>query len=243
MISRICAVGYLVCGLALAGGLARAQSHFVFAGNTGNNATVAVPASINPTADGQPLQVGDEIGVFSPGGMCAGAVVWTGVNVALTVWGDDDQTTLTDGMHAGETLTYRIWRLAANTEDRAVIASYSQGAGTYAPNGISVLASLSGSLMGVVPLQLAGDSFSLGQNYPNPFNPSTRITYTVPGRSDVTLAVYDVLGREVAQLVKGVVDAGSHTVEFSGTTLPSGAYFFSIKAGNYSATRRMLLIK
>ncbi len=62
-----------------------------------------------------PLSNGDEIGVFSvdsadtPKVLCAGAVVWRGVNCAITVWGDNDQTPVKDGMHGGDTLIYRVW--------------------------------------------------------------------------------------------------------------------------------------
>jgi len=66
--------------------------HFTFTDLTGNNMTVVVPTSINPTIDGSPIQVDDEIGVFNPAGLCVGASVWTGSNIAITVWGNDKET-------------------------------------------------------------------------------------------------------------------------------------------------------
>ncbi|MCB2211653.1 T9SS type A sorting domain-containing protein [bacterium] len=85
--------------------------------------------------------------------------------------------------------------------------------------------------------------FSLAQNYPNPFNPSTTIRFSVPVSGQVTLAVYDVLGREVARLVDGIVPAGSRQVVFDGSQLSSGVYFYQLRANGQSAVNRMILMK
>jgi len=61
-------------------------THFLVKANTGNKATVGIPSSINPTICGHTIAVGDEIGVFTPGGLCVGAGEWTGSNIAITVW-------------------------------------------------------------------------------------------------------------------------------------------------------------
>ncbi len=135
----------LLTAVLLTGAEAQAQVHFSYVSNTGNNATVAIPTSANPNISGTPLATGDEIGAFTPAGLCVGAVVWTGVNTALTVWGDNDLTGPIDGIRAGEQILYRIWRQSTNTEFTNVTATYSQGNGVYAPNGIYVLSSLSAS--------------------------------------------------------------------------------------------------
>ncbi|MCH7772904.1 MAG: T9SS type A sorting domain-containing protein [Bacteroidetes bacterium] len=85
--------------------------------------------------------------------------------------------------------------------------------------------------------------FSLVQNYPNPFNPSTSIQYAVSSRQFVSLKVYDVLGNEVATLVNEEKPAGSYKVEFDGTDLTSGIYFYRIEAGSFIETKKMILIK
>jgi hypothetical protein len=106
------------------------------------------------------------------------------------------------------------------------------------------------------------NNFELQQNYPNPFNPSTKIKYTIPtppsssplakGRNEVgfvTLIVYDVLGKEVATLVSEEKPAGSYEVEFNSvetlhaTSLPSGVYFYQLRAGDYNETKKMILLK
>jgi len=83
----------------------------------------------------------------------------------------------------------------------------------------------------------------LGQNYPNPFNPSTTIRYGLPIRSPVRLTVYNTLGQQVAQLVNGDVEAGYHEVQFDGSKLASGLYFYRIQAGTFVETRKLLLVR
>ena len=92
--------------------------------------------------------------------------------------------------------------------------------------------------------------FSLAQNYPNPFNPGTNIGYTVGAVSSqraadswVRLVVYDLLGREVAVLVDGKKQPGSYEVQFDGSGLSSGVYFYRLQAGDFVQTRRLLLLK
>jgi len=92
------------------------------------------------------------------------------------------------------------------------------------------------------------NDFRLDQNYPNPFNPVTKIKYEIPGqaRNDnalVTLKVYDILGREVATLVNEEKPAGEYEVEFNGSALTSGIYFYQLKAGEFSETKKMILLK
>jgi hypothetical protein len=89
--------------------------------------------------------------------------------------------------------------------------------------------------------------FALGQNFPNPFNPETVIPFTLAERSMVTLNVYDILGREVVQLVSGIQDAGMHSVNWNASHLSSGIYFYTLEAvsGNntFRNTRKLVLMK
>ncbi len=86
-------------------------------------------------------------------------------------------------------------------------------------------------------------NFELSQNYPNPFNPVTVISWQLPVSSHVTLKVYDLLGKEAAVLVNGEKQAGSYQTEFNATSLPSGTYFYTIQAGNFVQTKKMILLK
>jgi serine protease AprX len=87
------------------------------------------------------------------------------------------------------------------------------------------------------------EGFYLSQNYPNPFNPETVIKYKLPESGDVSLKIYDILGREVATLVNEMKSSGTYEVKFNGNKLSSGVYFYSLKLGNYVNTKKMLLIK
>ncbi|MBN8571232.1 MAG: T9SS type A sorting domain-containing protein [Ignavibacteria bacterium] len=85
--------------------------------------------------------------------------------------------------------------------------------------------------------------FNLSQNYPNPFNPSTKINYELPITNYVSIKVFDLTGKEIALLVNENKKAGYYTVEFNGSNLASGTYFYHIQAGDFSAVKKMLLIK
>ena len=85
--------------------------------------------------------------------------------------------------------------------------------------------------------------FELSQNYPNPFNPSTVIKYQVAQNTFVNINVYDVLGNQIANLVREEKAAGSYELKFNAINIPSGIYFYTIQAGNFAQTRKMILIK
>ena len=87
------------------------------------------------------------------------------------------------------------------------------------------------------------EGYFLSQNYPNPFNPSTTIEYQIPRQSFVTLKVFDVLGREVATLANEKKDAGDYLLRFDASGLGSGVYFYRLHAGDFTLTRRLLLLK
>ncbi|MEX0719492.1 MAG: chitobiase/beta-hexosaminidase C-terminal domain-containing protein [Balneolaceae bacterium] len=87
------------------------------------------------------------------------------------------------------------------------------------------------------------NKFALEQNYPNPFNPTTNIRYSVADVSDVSLVIYDILGRKVATLVNEVKAPGAYTVNFDASRLGSGAYFYRIDAGDFVSIKKMMLIK
>ena len=85
--------------------------------------------------------------------------------------------------------------------------------------------------------------FSLDQNYPNPFNPVTTIQYSIHQRANVSLKVYDVLGREVLTLVNEEKTAGNYVAVFNGNKLTSGVYFYCLQAGSCTETKKLMLLK
>ncbi len=117
--------------------------------------------------------------------------------------------------------------------------------------GYLVIASAQGIYKNITVLDAEDNSakvnsvklFALSQNYPNPFNPSTKISWQSPIGSWQTLKVFDVLGNEVTTLVNEYKPSGSYEMQFTASGLVSGLYFYQLKAGNYSETKKMILIK
>jgi len=116
--------------------------------------------------------------------------------------------------------------------------------------GFQVYRNLLVTPVSVEPEKEIVNDFKLEQNYPNPFNPSTKIKFTIPETPlsfgeglGVRLIVYDVLGNEIATLVNEEKSAGNYEVEFDASSLPSGVYFYQLRAGSYIETKKMLLLK
>nr|HMQ81220.1 multicopper oxidase domain-containing protein [Ignavibacteria bacterium] len=88
-------------------------------------------------------------------------------------------------------------------------------------------------------------SFELHQNYPNPFNPSTKIKFDIPERvaDNASLKIFDIRGRQVAELFKGSISAGSYEAEWNPGFMPSGTYFAKLTAGNFTKTVKLVLTK
>ncbi len=87
------------------------------------------------------------------------------------------------------------------------------------------------------------EAFELTQNYPNPFNPSTKIKYSVPQSSNVDIKVFDILGNEIETLVDEEKPVGTYEITWYAEQLPSGVYFYQIRAGDFVETKKMLLLK
>ena len=91
--------------------------------------------------------------------------------------------------------------------------------------------------------KITSTEFRLDQNYPNPFNPATKIHFSIPRRSNSSLIVYDVLGREIKVLLNRELNPGDYEVDFDGSQLTSGIYFYKLTSGSFTRIRKMILIK
>jgi len=139
---------------------------------------------------------------------------------------------------AGEHTLNIAYRENGAKLDKICITDYS-----YAPEGMGEDAENVCDLTDMEKLIEVIDDYSLGQNYPNPFNPSTEIKYNLPEKSFVTLKIYDVLGREVTELVNEEKSAGSYTVIWDASNFSSGSYLYTVIAGEFSQSKKMILIK
>ena len=104
------------------------------------------------------------------------------------------------------------------------------------------------SLTGLTSNEILPKEFSLYQNYPNPFNPTTLLRFDVPKKANVTLKIFDVLGREVSTLVNKNLDAGRFSYEFKSNSLQSGIYFYRMTAeasdgSTFTSMKKMILMK
>ena len=87
------------------------------------------------------------------------------------------------------------------------------------------------------------DRFVLEQNYPNPFNPATTISYLLRSRERVKISIFNLLGHQIATLVDEIQNAGSHSIVWNASTVPSGVYFYRIRAGNFIESKKLTLMK
>ncbi len=116
------------------------------------------------------------------------------------------------------------------------LTGYYYVSGLYANDNIQIIT-------GINEIKYYPNEFALYQNYPNPFNPTTNIRFTIPNQGTVTIKIFDILGRELRILLNEEMNAGQHNITFNAKDLPSGIYFYRISAGNYSATKKMVLLK
>lgn len=110
-------------------------------------------------------------------------------------------------------------------------------------NGIILKTTNSGVSQANINLHIQQDKFELYQNYPNPFNPITNISYTIPRKEFVSLIVYDLLGREISNLVSEKQNAGNYHIKFDASNLSSGVYLYRLKSGDFTDTKKLILQK
>jgi hypothetical protein len=199
--------------------------------------STAISNQINPTiiSDGsggaiitwQDVRNGANNDIYAQKINASGSLQWIADGVAISTAADDQSApTIVSNGSGGAIVTWHDQRDGVSYD---IYAQYISGVGTLPVEEVEV---------GSVPLQ-----FSLKQNYPNPFNPVTTIHYQLPVNSQVTLKVFDVLGREVATLVNEDKKAGSYEVEIDGSKFTSGMYFYRLQTGNFVEIKKLLLIK
>ncbi len=138
-------------------------------------------------------------------------------------------------------------RLRVKATGGVTIGSYTIKVKVNGSNGIPVHYRTIALNIGLVGIsgnnEIAPDNYHLYQNYPNPFNPVTTINFALPKSTFVTLKVYDILGKQVAELVNGTLKAGKFSVDFKGENLSSGVYIYKLESSEFTSTKSMILTK
>lgn len=136
-----------------------------------------------------------------------------------------------------------VFNMNANVEKAKVSALAAPAIGAVSKKKGESRFVISISPKGEEGFETTPDVFALDQNYPNPFNPSTMIRYQLPVSSEVSLKVFDILGREVAELINGRIEAGHHQIQFNARDLASGMYLYRLQAGDQVFIKKLTLIK
>ena len=132
----------ILCTVALLVSVPAYAAHFSPGmSNTGSNATILITAENPPEINSVSIAVGDEIGIFTSRGICAGAGVWNDENLSITVWGDDPEEAGVNGFVADETYIFKLW-IVSDSKEYSANAVFMEGSGTFSPNGITILSSL-----------------------------------------------------------------------------------------------------
>ncbi len=121
--------------------------------------------------------------------------------------------------------------IALGTDESSMIANMTLAEGHY------------GNITAVDEPAEKNMTYKLAQNYPNPFNPSTMISFSIPERENVTLDVYNLLGQKVTSILNKEMDGGSYNISFDASNLSAGIYFYTLRAGSFTSTKKMMFLK
>ncbi len=205
--------------------------------------------------NGNPMEAGDEIGVFD-GSLCVGAAVYCdSFPVSLAAWRDDIATPDSiDGYQYNNEMIFKWFDASANTEitftpppgtmamedDRIAPTHSGFGYGFYAVRNLTD---------GIAQVNQLPQEFKLGQNFPNPFNAETVIPLELPQRSHVKIELFNVCGQSLGVIFNGVREGSWPKIHYNASGLASGMYFCRVTAkglergGNYQSVGKMLLLK
>ncbi len=194
------------------------------------SAVVVIPNLPAITLAEGTITPGDRIAALSPDGLCVGVSTWRGASTALTIWADDPVTPEIDGLRDGDPVSLVVWDSETHTLLPAgdVTIAYDP---VFAPQGgfayddLYVVASADD-----VPA-FDRDEVALGAAYPNPVRQRTTIPFSLGAEADVTVEVFDALGRRVAVPFDAHLGPGNHSVPFDAAELASGVYVVRLRAG------------
>ena len=199
--------------------------------NTGFDMTLGIPAN---AWENYPA-VGDEVAVYTQSGMLVGAGVYTGDNLAITIWGNDRETAQVDGMVEGSAFNIKLMHIATGIEETITVNEWYQGDGLYGDNEIAVV--------GKLAIAEAAQASQLFQNVPNPVATTTEIRFFLANDSQVSISVYNVLGEKLEVLVYETMSEGEHTVIFNAENYAVGTYMYTIETPNFIQSKQMTVVR
>ena len=200
--------------------------HFKTTINTGSNMTLGI---LKTAWETEPV-IGSEIGIFNLTSKPVGSGVYTGENLAITIWGNDELTEKIDGMINNEKFVIKIWN--SGSEEILEIENWLEGDEFYETNKISVIERTSNKQHGI-------SNFQVLQNTPNPFSETTEIHFYIPEKAFVKIDIFSLLGEKIESIHSQSYPRGNHTFVYDRKHLPSGMYFYRLKANDFSATKMM----
>lgn len=192
-------------------------------------AVLLVPDTPLLDVHAEPLQAGDKIAALAPDGTCVGQATWTGTGTALQVWADDPMTPVLDGLLDGDPIELAVWDLSTDAvyEGADVSPTYDEDLAPtdgFEADALFALAREGG------PVEVDEPSaITLGDPYPNPATERATIPVRLDGAMDVTVEVFDALGRQVERVFEGHLGAGAHDVRVEAGGLPSGVYLVRVR--------------
>lgn len=208
--------------------------HFNLNGlNTGNNATLIIPAA---ALEGIAAE-NDEIGIFTADGLLCGAGAFTGSNLAIAIWGDDAQTQgVLDGILPGNPFSMRIWN--SNTDEEKTAAfTLTEGEPDYFPNMIYVVEDIESGISNVTPPQ--PDIYF--KYYPNPTTGKVNFSLGLPQAARVHLSIHSLDGRYARLVTQAAYAAGLHEFSEDLSGLPGGLYVIRVVSGGVSRAYKLVL--
>jgi hypothetical protein len=187
---------------------------------------------------------GDEVGVWNESGVLVGSGVILNGKAAITIWGRNKLLAeKVFGADEQENLRLTLWSVGEQKEYPLKIVSLRTLIGEHR-NPDNFLYESDAILIADVEIDnFIPERYTLKQNFPNPFNPSTTISYEIPREVHVKLEVYNLLGQRVQLLIDEVQQAGSHEFIFNSEDFASSVYLYRLQAGNYTETKKMILLR
>ncbi len=206
--------------------------HFVRNYRTGKNMSVLITS-----ISGIEISTGSEVVAFNSDGQIVGlGTVNDRGQCGIAVWGDDLSTEQIDGLEKGESYSLKLWDVQSGREHSLNTTAVLAGDGlVYETDEFTVLEM---ALEVLIPTE-----FFLSEAYPNPFNSTVRLTYGLREATKVSIRIFDIRGRLVANLATGKLHAGFHSVVWDGKTNSSGIYFVRMSTGEFRSVRKVMLVK